>query len=306
MNITYKKYAAGVAVAAAVTILSVAVPAFAQSNGQGQNDQGNNGNHYGWMRPNNPHNPGPGMATSTRPTNWMPDMMNGQRPDIFGTVTAINGTTITVGVRVPTKPTTPPTKPQTPPSFSTTTYTVDASNATIYKNNATSSLSSIMINDRIMVMGTVSSTSVTAKTIRDGIPMMMRGRGPNGSENSGTGQSLPFKGNGEPVVAGTVSSINGNSIAITTSSNTSYTVDATSATVKKDNATSTVSAIALNDYVIVQGAINGSNVTASTIIDGQSHQNPGNTSGPGMGGPKGDSGSFFGAIGGFFKKIFGF
>src|SRR5690348_3224201 len=73
MNSTYKKYVAGLALVATITAFAAIAPAFAQSNGQGQNGQGDNGNHYGWMRPNNPHNPGmPGMmGTSTH-------MMNGR------------------------------------------------------------------------------------------------------------------------------------------------------------------------------------------------------------------------------------
>lgn len=286
MNTSYKRYAAGLAVATTITALTLATPAFAQTNG----------NHYGWMRPNNPHNPGM-MGTSTRPMNGMMGMMNGQKPAVFGTVTAINGTNITVASH---------SFGNSPSHLAaTTTYTVDASNATVYKNNATSTLSSVAVNDHIIVMGTVSGTNVTATSIRDGIPMMMRGRGPNGSDNdSGTGQSLPFSGNGEPVVAGTVSSVNGNSFSITTGSNTSYTIDATNATVKKASATSTVSAVASGDYVIVQGQVNGSSVTASTVLDNGQRPAPGssqaNTPKPGNGG------GFMGAIGNFFKRIFGF
>ena len=241
--------------------------------------QGQPGMHGNWQ------GRGPGMGTTTR-------MMNGMKPAVMGTVSAINGTTVTVQSHSFGK------------NAATTTYMVDASNATVFKNNATSTISSVAVNDRIIVMGTVSGTNVTATSIRDGIPMMMRGRGPNGSAPSGTGQSLPFTGNGEPVVAGTVSSVNGNSIAITTSSNTSYTIDASSALVKKDNATSTASAIASGDYVIVQGQVNGSAVTASTVLDQQPKSASGasamNGSHPAMGG------GIFGAIGSFFKKIFGF
>lgn len=285
MNTSYKRYAAGVAVAAAITALAVAAPAFAQSNGQGSSGQGDNGNHYGWAKQGESRGPGFGMGTSTR-------MMNGERPAVSGVVSAVNGTSLTVQSHGFGK------------GSATTTYTVDASSATVYKNNATSSVSAIAVNDRIIVMGTVSGTSVTAKTIRDGIPMMMRGRGPDGSPNSGTGQSLPFSGNGEPVVAGTVSSVNGSSIAITTSSNTSYAVDASSATVKKGSATSTVSSVASGDYVIVQGQVNGSSVTASTVLDNGQRPAPGSSQ---ANAPKPDmGGGFMGAIGGFFKKIFGF
>ena len=41
----------------------------------------------------------------------------------------------------------------------------------------------------------------------------------------------------------------------------------TNATVVKDNATSSISAIASGDNVIVQGTVNGTAVTASSVID---------------------------------------
>lgn len=279
MNTSYKKYVASLAIAATITStsLAVALPAFAQTNTQ--NNQGNNGNHAGWMN-------GRGQGGPQH-------MMSGaMKPAVFGLVTGINGTSLTVESRGFGKNT------------ATTTYSVNASGAIVIKNNATSSLSSIALNDRIIVEGTVSGTSVTATTIRDGIPMMMRGRGPDNQGNGGTGQTPLFKGNGEPVVAGTVSAVTGNSLSITTSSNTSYTIDATNATVKKDNATSSVSAIATNDYVVVQGTVNGSSVIASTILDNQPHPASGNGNGPG---PKGgQGGGVFGAIGSFFKHLFGF
>jgi hypothetical protein len=54
---------------------------------------------------------------------------------------------------------------------------------------------------------------------------------------------------------------------ITNASNVSYTVDASSATISKNNATSSVSNIAVGDRVVVQGAVNGNSITASSIID---------------------------------------
>jgi preprotein translocase subunit YajC len=105
------------------------------------------------------------------------------------------------------------------------------------------------------------------------------------------------------VVAGTVASISGNSISINTSSNTSYTIDASSAAIVKNNASSTVSSIAVGDYVVVQGAVNGTSVTASSVIDQPASSAPGN-SGNAPGHLKGMG--FLGSIGSFFKHLFGF
>ena len=83
-----------------------------------------------------------------------------------------------------------------PVTTTATTYTVDASSATVTKNGAASTVSAIAVGDTVMVQGTVSGTNVTAKTIRDGV-----------------GQGQPaIQGNGQPVVAGTVTAINGNSV----------------------------------------------------------------------------------------------
>ncbi len=68
----------------------------------------------------------------------------------------------------------------------------------------------------------------------------------------------------------------------------------------KGAAIRTALARATGDIVIIQGAVNGTNVTASSIID---HTVPASTSANGK--AKGHSG-FFGGIGSFFKHLFGF
>jgi hypothetical protein len=70
---------------------------------------------------------------------------------VEGTVTAVNGSTVTVTGR------------------DGKSYTVDATNSTVGKFE-TIPVSSIQIGDSIGVQGTVSGTSVTAKSIMDGMP----------------------------------------------------------------------------------------------------------------------------------------
>ena len=95
----------------------------------------------------------------------------------------------------------------------------------------------------------------------------------------------------KPMVFGTVSSVSGNTITVSTKimggfasstfavkgkkhkTSTStpvtiFTVDATNATVMKAGATSTVSAVAVGDTVVVQGTLSGTNITATLIRDG--------------------------------------
>ena len=103
-----------------------------------------------------------GNGTST------PGHMGMVMPGVFGTVTAINGNILSVSGHGG-------------PKTATTTFTVDATNAKILKvgapgsktSSTTVSVSSIRVNDMVAVMGTVSGTTITAKTIIDGIMGMM-------------------------------------------------------------------------------------------------------------------------------------
>ena len=85
-----------------------------------------------------------------------------------------------------------------------------------------------------------------------------------------------------PGVTGTVSAISGTTLTVTSkkmergmnkagtstpAASVTYTVDASNATVTKNNTTSTLSAIAVGDTIMVQGTVSGTNVTATTIRD---------------------------------------
>jgi hypothetical protein len=210
-------------------------------------------------------------------------------PGVFGTVSAVNGTTLTVTSK----------GGPTNQGSTGTTYTVNASGATVMKDGATSTVSAIATGDTVMVQGAISGTTVTATKINDG---MMQG-GP-GMGKAGGGALASLQGNGEPVVGGSVTAISGDSLTVTNKSNVTYSVDATNATVIVKNATSSLADISTGDNVVVQGTVNGTAVTASTIID----QGAQSSSGTGTGGPgmMHGIGGVFGAIGGFFQHLFGF
>ncbi len=183
------------------------------------------------------------------------------RGGIFGTVTAVQGTVITmqdIG-RDGFGPA------GTSTATAAVTYTVDASNATVIKGGASSTLSAVIAGDHIMVRGTLNGRTVTASSIIDGVSPGMRGGGPFRGDTSST--SSFFQGNGEPVVGGTVTAVNGVMLTITNAGGTAYTIDASHATVMRGNATSSAATIVVNDRVLVQGTVNGTAVTASTIID---------------------------------------
>ncbi len=189
---------------------------------------------------------------------------------VTGTVSSVNGTSISLAAR------------------NGTAYTIDATNAVVMKNNATSTISNIAVGDMLNVQGNASGTSVVASKIRDIV-------------KNNLNVPMQIQGNGQPVVAGKVTSINGLTLAITNSSNVSYTIDATNAKIQKaGNASSTISSIAVGDNVIAQGTINGTSVIAASVID-QTNATVTNN-----GNEAKTHSSFFGSVGNFFKHLFGF
>lgn len=204
------------------------------------------------------------------------------KPRTIGTVTAISGTTLTIkDIR----------------KNSAITYTVNTTSSTvIMKNGNTAVFTSIAMGDKVSVQGTITGTTITATKINVG-------QNENELENEKNLNNPIIVGDGSPVVAGTVASISGNTITIKNKSNVTYTIDATNAKVQSNGSVSTVSGIAVNDNVIVQGTINGTSVTASLIIDQKTKTaNPNNDQNENKPKPRG----FWGGIGNWFKNLFGF
>ena len=74
---------------------------------------------------------------------------------------------------------------------------------------------------------------------------------------------------GQPAISGPVTAVNGNTITLTGANGTVYTIDATSAKIRKSGATIQVSGIAVGDTLAVRGTVSGTNVAAASIMDGQ-------------------------------------
>jgi hypothetical protein len=219
----------------------------------------------------------------------------GMRPGVFGTVASISGDTLTV-----TSQGRPMAQGTTP---TPTTFMVDATNATVTKDNAASTIGAVAVGDMVMVQGTVTGTNVAATKIMDGKMGMGKGGWGMGSSTRPQLNSI-IKGNGQPVIGGSVSAVSSDTLTVTTAEGgQTYTVDATNATIEKDNATSSVSAIAVGDKVVAQGSVNGTAVTASSVIDSGTMSQTAGVQGA-MPHPR--TGGFFGAIGGFFQHLFGF
>jgi len=167
----------------------------------------------------------------------------------------------------------------------------------LQKNNVVGTISSIAVGDTIMAQGTLTGTNLVATTIRDGV-MARKTPGTNNGQPEAKGQMpSPFTGNGQPVIAGTVSAVNGSVLTVTNKSNVTYTVDVTNAKIVQGQNTIAISGVVVGDSVIVQGTINGNSVTASSVIDQKATSTTTNA-------PKHQG--FFGSIGSFFSHLFGF
>lgn len=287
---------------AAAALVLAAAPAFAAETAEGQppqqQDHGGGwfsdfvGGMFGGGDRNEASTTAPGMGereyASTTPDRG--ERANGtwHMSGIAGTVSTVSGTTLTITRQMPEK---------SSATAQAAVYIVDASNATITKAGNASTVSAIAVGDTVMVQGTVNGTNVVATVIRDGVgPMMNRG-GQEQPEN----KNPIIQGNGQPIVGGTVTAISGSALTITNASNITYSVDATNATIMKGHATSTLSSVATGDNVIVQGVVNGSAITASSIIDSGTATNA-TAETPAKAGVFG----FFRGIGGFFAHLFGF
>ena len=169
-------------------------------------------------------------------------------PGVAGTVTAVDGSTITLTGK------------------DGSTYTIDASKAAISKTS-TITVSGVAVGDTLMVGGTISGTSVAADHIMDGA--MPSGMGPG----MGGGRGMGGRG-----VEGKVTAVSGTTLTVTStnpkdSTTTTYTVDASGAKVMKgatgsQPTVSTLSSVAVGDTVRIMGTTSGTTVTAKVIMDG--------------------------------------
>ena len=209
---------------------------------------------------------------------------NRMNPSVVGKVSAISGNTLTVISE---------RKNEQSSTSNTTTYTVDATNAKILRGETAIKVSDIAVGDNIIVQGTVTGSNVSATTIRDG--KVGNGKNDQGDNNQAL---LQIQGNGQPIVAGTVSAVSGNTITITNSSNITYTIDAANAKFVQGKNTIMLSNIKTGDSVVVQGTVNGTSIIASTIIDQRKPENSKPQPAPKK--------AFFSSIGKFFSRMFGF
>lgn len=196
-----------------------------------------------------------------------------KRHAVSGSVTAVSGTTLTL--TVPSR------------NGDTKTFTIDANGATVLTKSGTGSLSDVSVGTRISVKGEVDGSNVDAETIHVMPAAPTKPAKPERPE----AKPLPaaYEGDGSPIVIGKVTAVVGSTLTLDNKSSSNYTVNAAGADFAKGGKAQTLADIAVGDTVMVQGTVNGSNVTASSIIEQ-----------PGKGGH-----GFFGFLGLLFGKLFG-
>jgi hypothetical protein len=223
---------------------------------------------------------------------------------ITGRITAINNNTITItmsgyhGMNG--------MKNVSSSTSATTSFTINAANATITKDNATTSIGSFSVGDTIFVEGAISGNNIIATMIYDEMTLK------NGHLNKWKSDELmaQLQGNGQPVIAGNVTAINGNILTVTNRSNVTYNVDATNSRIITSTGsstlgTSTISSIQAGDLVIVQGQVNGNTIMASTVLD-YGMENATSSSQNNQWNGKNSPRGMMKAIGNFFSRLFGF
>ncbi len=168
------------------------------------------------------------------------------KPAAIGVVAAVSGNSITLTGK------------------DGTIYTIDATSAKITKFIAGAKTaitpSAIANGDTLVVLGTTSGNAIAATQIMDGSPA--------------AGQKEMFKTNQRPI-KGTVTTISGSILTVTSKNSITYTVDATNATFSKFSKFSTTISTAITladvkigDIIAAKGTLTGTNMIATAIMDG--------------------------------------
>jgi len=216
----------------------------------------------------------------------------GKGRGIMGTVVSVDAAAFTLTVKGKTGP--------GAEGQAEINYNVDAKTATVKKDGATSTISSIVAGDTVMIRGTVSdsNSNITATYIDDGVP----GKGQGKIKN----QTPIVQGDGQPMIVGTVTLVTDSAITVTNKGNTAYTINISNATIIKKGGieNATILNIAVGDNIVAQGAVSGTLMTASSVID-QGGAPKTATADPASN-KEDNLPGLFGNIFSFFKHLFGF
>ena len=191
-----------------------------------------------------------------------------------GTITAIDGTTLTLD--------------STDPSGETSAVTVETNDETAFRETVEGTLADLAVGDNVVAMGTPTDSGITAANIVDNgddaagtdfraggpppdaesdmTPRTFTDGGPGGSGNA-PDEDRRGPGAGG-FTAGTVQSIDGTTITVETADGSTVTVSTTADTTISVTTTITLADLAVGDTVSAMGATEGSTVTADAVQKG--------------------------------------
>jgi hypothetical protein len=199
-----------------------------------------------------------------------PSGANGQgRPGAFGTISAIDGSTLTVK------------------DMSRQSVKVVTTSSTTVTKTATVDLSDVKVGDHVVVEGSGSSSNIAATQVHDdGAADDSSGNqqlgGPGGPAGTGTNSATATGA----FVTGTVTSVDGSTLNVKDANGDSVTVAISSSTKITKDETVDVAALAVGDDVMVSGTASNGTITATRIRDGVEAG-----AGPLGGGPAGGGGT---------------
>ena len=234
-----------------------------------------------------------GAATGSSTTSTTPDHhglpgghggFGGAPPAAFGTVKSVGTDTFTLT------------------AHDGTTVTVDVGSSTTYTDPSVSSptFSTVKVGDHVAAFGADTSNTVTATKVAIGGPGGPGGPGSQGGPGMGGFGGHGGFGGAPPAAFGTVKSVGTDAFTLTVHDGTTVTVDVSSSTkyMEFGKASATLSDVTVGTQVVVFGTDTSNTVTATSVGIGGQGNGPSGSFHPGGPGWRPSSGAPSGSSGG--------
>jgi hypothetical protein len=172
-----------------------------------------------------------------------------------GSISSVSGTTLTIK------------------DFNGQSTKVATTSKTTVTKSVSGAVSDIKVGDHVVVIGSGSTTQIAARQITDsGTSASTNGAGggfPGGGQRGNGGGSAPPGGaTNFSFATGTVKSVNGSTIVVSSSTGSSSTITTSSSTTVTNVTPATVSDLSVGEQVVVSGTTNNGVVSATSIREG--------------------------------------